>query len=116
MPHRLRGRRTASGSRDPGRRGRRQPDRRARERLARRDRRHHQARGSRGSAAQATGGEHYAVTTAELIAPADFWAPFETFSYSVFRLETLQSYAGSGEDEDLAAFAAGRPRPPDPGR
>jgi hypothetical protein len=56
------------------------------------------------------------VTTAGLIAPADFWAPFETFSYSVFRLETLQSYAGSGEDADLAAFAAGRPRPQDPGR
>jgi len=56
------------------------------------------------------------VTTAGLIAPADFWAPFETFSYSVFRLETLQSYAGSGEDADLAAFAEGRPRPQDPGR
>jgi hypothetical protein len=49
------------------------------------------------------------VTTAGLIAPADFWVPFETFSYFVFRLETLQSYAGSGEDADLAAFAAGRP-------
>ena len=56
------------------------------------------------------------MTTAGLIAPADFWAPFETFSYSVFRLETLQSYAGSGEDADLAAFAEGRPRPQDPGR
>jgi hypothetical protein len=56
------------------------------------------------------------VTAPALITPQDFWAPFETFSYSVFRLETLQSYAGSGEDEDLAAFAAGRPRPPNPGR
>ena len=56
------------------------------------------------------------MTTAGLIAPADFWAPFQTFSYSVFRLETLQSYAGSGEDADLAAFAAGGPRPQDPGR
>ena len=56
------------------------------------------------------------MTALVLIAPQDFWAPFETFSYSVFRLETLQSYAGSGEDEDLAAFAAGRPHPPNPGR
>jgi len=56
------------------------------------------------------------VTAPALIAPQDFWAPFETFSYSVFRLETLQSYAGSGENEDLAAFAAGRPRPSNPGR
>ena len=50
------------------------------------------------------------MTTAELIAPADFWAPFEAYSYSVFRLETLQSYGGSGEDDDLAAFTAGSPR------
>jgi Family of unknown function (DUF6879) len=56
------------------------------------------------------------VTTPALIAPQDFWAPFENFSYSVFRLETLQSYAGSGEDQELAAFAAGMPRPPAPSK
>ncbi len=56
------------------------------------------------------------MTTVELIAPADFWTPFGTYSYSVFRLETLQSYGGSGEDEDLVAFATGRPRPQTQGR
>lgn len=32
--------------------------------------------------------------------------------YSVFRLETLQEYRGSGEDEWLAAFEAGASAPP----
>ncbi len=56
------------------------------------------------------------MTTAELISPADFWGPFEAYSYSAFRLGTLQSYGGSGEDDDLVAFAAGRPRPRTRGR
>lgn len=56
------------------------------------------------------------MTTPALIAPQDFWAPFEHFSYSVFRLETLQSYAGSVEDPDFAAFCAGKPRPSSPGK
>jgi hypothetical protein len=56
------------------------------------------------------------VTTPALIAPQDFWEPFEHFSYSVFRLETLQSYAGSVEDPDFAAFLAGKPRPSNPGK
>jgi hypothetical protein len=34
---------------------------------------------------------------------------FHTFQYSVFRLETLQVYAGSGEDEGIAAFHRGDP-------
>lgn len=37
---------------------------------------------------------------------------FSRFRYSVFRLETLQVYAGSGEDEALAAFHRGEPEPP----
>src|SRR6266487_3154075 len=52
------------------------------------------------------------TTGSHLIAPGDFWRPFRGFAYSAFRLETLQNYAGSGEDEELAAFAAGRPQPP----
>jgi hypothetical protein len=35
---------------------------------------------------------------------------FDTFSDSVFRLETLQSYGNSGEDEAYAAFLAGQSR------
>lgn len=50
----------------------------------------------------------------QLIAPDDFWEPFERFRYSMYRLETLQVYGGSGEDDAVAAFAAGRPQPPIP--
>jgi hypothetical protein len=39
-------------------------------------------------------------------------AAFHTFWYSVFHLETLQVYAGSGEDEGIAAFHRGHPEPP----
>lgn len=39
-------------------------------------------------------------------------AAFHTFRYSVFRLETLQLYAGSGEDQGIAAFQRGDPQPP----
>lgn len=39
-------------------------------------------------------------------------AGFRTFRYSVFRLETLQVYAGSGEDKGIAAFHRGDPDPP----
>ena len=35
-----------------------------------------------------------------------------TFAASAFRLETRQSYGGSGEDAAYAAFQAGGPRPP----
>jgi hypothetical protein len=51
------------------------------------------------------------VTTAGLIAPGDFWQPFRDFAYSVYRLETLQTYTGSGEDDVIEAFASGRPWP-----
>lgn len=51
---------------------------------------------------------------AGLIAPEDFWEPFERFKYSMFRLEVLQGYEGSGEDEAVAAMAAGQPEPPIP--
>lgn len=45
----------------------------------------------------------------------DLRAAFRTFRYSVFRLETLQVYAGSGEEEDIAAFHRGELAPsPDP--
>ncbi|MGH3620457.1 MAG: DUF6879 family protein [Sciscionella sp.] len=37
---------------------------------------------------------------------------FATFRYSVFRLEALQTYVGSGEDEGIAAFHRGDPEPP----
>lgn len=36
---------------------------------------------------------------------------FATFRYSLFRLETLQVYGGSGEEESFAAFQAGLPIP-----
>ena len=39
---------------------------------------------------------------------------FATFRYSAFRLETLQVYRGSGEDDAFAAFQAGRPIPVTP--
>ncbi|MGH3975900.1 MAG: DUF6879 family protein, partial [Pseudonocardiaceae bacterium] len=39
-------------------------------------------------------------------------AALHAFQHSVFRLETLQVYAGSGEDEGIAAFHRGDPEPP----
>lgn len=50
--------------------------------------------------------------SAPLIPPHEFSIPAHRFRYSAFRLETLQDYDGSGEDEEIAAFLAGRPRPP----
>ncbi len=44
----------------------------------------------------------------------EFQGLFRNYRYSAYRLETLQSYGGSGEDEQLAAFAEGREAPPDP--
>lgn len=49
-----------------------------------------------------------------LIPPHQFDIATHPFRYSTFRLETLQRYGGSGEDTELAAFLAGRPRPDDP--
>ncbi len=43
---------------------------------------------------------------------AELLERFRTFRYTVFRLETLQHYAGSGEDEGIAAFERGDPEPP----
>lgn len=54
------------------------------------------------------------MTTTALIAPEDFWQPFKTFAHSVYRLETLQAYSGSGEAEVIEAFTAGRPWPRSP--
>ncbi|MGH3905607.1 MAG: DUF6879 family protein [Pseudonocardiaceae bacterium] len=50
-----------------------------------------------------------AAMTAELIPPgaAEFVGKFHEFRYSVFRLETLQSYSNSGEDADFEAFVSG---------
>jgi hypothetical protein len=45
----------------------------------------------------------------------DLLAQFGQFRYSAFRLETLQTYAASSEDESYAAFQRGEPeRPQDP--
>lgn len=46
-----------------------------------------------------------------MLPPSDagFNAWFREFRRSWFRLETFQSYGGSGEDEDIRAFNAGRP-------
>lgn len=41
---------------------------------------------------------------AEPVSLADLQAQFETFSYSAFRLEALQSYAGTGRDEQWIAL------------
>ena len=51
----------------------------------------------------------------ERLRGADFERLFTEFRRSVFRLETLQVYRGSGEDEWIAAFHSGaRTPPPDP--
>lgn len=62
-------------------------------------------------------GEAPEEPTAELIPPGapEFGYRFHQFRYGVYRLETLQAYGNSGEDADLAAFLAGRSRPPNPG-
>jgi hypothetical protein len=50
-----------------------------------------------------------------LVPGEDFDNLFHTFRYRVFRLETLQEYRGSGEDDAIAAFNNGaRTPPPDP--
>jgi hypothetical protein len=49
-----------------------------------------------------------------MIPPAGFSVITQPFRRSAFRLETLQDYSGSGEDPHLAAFLAGKPRPPSP--
>ena len=50
-----------------------------------------------------------------LVPAEDFAHRFRTFRYTAFRLETLQTYRGSGEDDWIAAFHAGdRTPPPDP--
>lgn len=43
---------------------------------------------------------------------AQLVAAFQTFRYSVFRLETLQVYADAVEDQNIAAFRRGDPQPP----
>jgi hypothetical protein len=48
-----------------------------------------------------------------LLTGEEFDATFWQFRSSVFRLETLQVYRGSGEDEAIAAFNAGHAAPPD---
>jgi hypothetical protein len=49
--------------------------------------------------------------TPEPISDEELWAQFQAFSYSAVRLEGLQSYVSDEDDaEELAAFAAGRPR------
>lgn len=52
------------------------------------------------------------MSAAELPGVAELADRFRTFRYSVFRLETLQAYAGSGEDAGIAAFHRGDAEPP----
>lgn len=47
-----------------------------------------------------------------LLTGEEFGILLRAASRSVFRLETLQTYRGSGEDEWIAAFHAGSPAPP----
>jgi hypothetical protein len=53
-----------------------------------------------------------------MLAPGDpeFSAWFNQFRHSCFRLETLQSYGSSGEDDSLATFLAGQDPQPHPGK
>ncbi|MGH3983773.1 MAG: DUF6879 family protein [Pseudonocardiaceae bacterium] len=46
----------------------------------------------------------------------DFSVWFRQFRRSCFRLETLQCYRGSGEDDSIQAFLAGRTPQPHPGK
>lgn len=54
------------------------------------------------------------MTTESLPGVADLWKRFANFQYSLFRLEALQAYSGSGEEDALAAFRAGEPIPLSP--
>lgn len=55
------------------------------------------------------------MSTPQLPGVAELLERFRTVRYTVFRLETLQHYAGSGENEAIAAFERGdREPPPDP--
>lgn len=47
------------------------------------------------------------MTAGHLPGVLDLWDRFANFRYSLFRLEALQRYGGSGEDEALAAFLVG---------
>lgn len=49
---------------------------------------------------------------AEPVSDEDLQAQFETFSYSAFRLETLQTYTvpTADDEEEIASFSAGAPR------
>lgn len=51
------------------------------------------------------------MTTETLPGVARLRERLATFRYSLFRLETLQAYSGSNEDEAFAAYRAGRPIP-----
>jgi hypothetical protein len=46
----------------------------------------------------------------------EFSSWFRRFQRSCFRLETLQRYGGSGEDDAIEAFLAGTTPPPHPGK
>jgi hypothetical protein len=50
------------------------------------------------------------------LSPREFRGVFDSFAFSVFRLETLQYYTEPDEQAALAAFSAGIPAPPDPGK
>lgn len=54
--------------------------------------------------------------TGPLRRPEAVRASFDRPRRRIFRLETLQVYEAPDEAAQLAAFQAGRPRPPDPGK
>lgn len=54
------------------------------------------------------------MTTPGVPGVAELRERFATFRYSLFRLEALQSYGGSGEEEARAAFEAGQRIPLSP--
>ncbi|PZS24228.1 MAG: hypothetical protein DLM61_22735 [Pseudonocardiales bacterium] len=49
------------------------------------------------------------ITGSQLPGVAQLVAALHSFRYSMFRLETLQVYAGSGEDRGIAAFQRSDP-------
>jgi hypothetical protein len=54
------------------------------------------------------------VSVSTLPGVSDLRERLANFRYSLFRLETLQVYNGSGEDDAFAAFRAGQPIPVTP--
>jgi hypothetical protein len=54
--------------------------------------------------------------TTGFLSTREFRGVFDHYAFSVFRLETLQSYAEPDEQAALRAFSTGSSPPPDPGK